>query len=166
VVDKAISLSSDGKLAIFRYLEEPAIELFDIEKTQVIKRLYFSEPIKRITPLIVGPDVLTETYLKWEEGELETIVDFSDYQVDNIKFIEPEDFEITALAMSKETQFVVGGNSLGEIFIIDSHTGNLMWKNKGHKGPVECISISPDGKYAASGGKDNEIVLWLLNTFD
>ena len=40
----------------------------------------------------------------------------------------------------------------------------LEWRLTGHRGPVECIAVSPDGKWAASGSADARIKIWDLAT--
>ena len=35
---------------------------------------------------------------------------------------------------------------------------------KGHLGEVQCVTFNRDGRYAASGGMDNDIIIWNLTT--
>jgi WD40 repeat protein len=162
--DKAATLSNDGKLAVFWSFGQE-IELFDVEKSQIVRHLHYSEPVKENALPIVDPDELTKAYARSEEGMLETVVDDSDDQPainDSTEIIDDDMFRITSLAMSKDAQFCIGGTSLGEIFMIDLHDGKLKWKIREHEGPVDCIAISPNGKYLTSAGTDNIIILWAL----
>ncbi len=43
------------------------------------------------------------------------------------------------------------------------HAGLLMKEFIGHSGAVKTISVSPDGRYLASGGEDQSIILWKLS---
>ena len=35
---------------------------------------------------------------------------------------------------------------------------------EGHSAEVECVSFSPNGKYAATGGNDNDVIIWDIET--
>jgi hypothetical protein len=43
-------------------------------------------------------------------------------------------------------------------------TGRLLWQAKGHKGGVNFLSFSPDGKTLASGGLEGDVRLWEAAT--
>ena len=46
----------------------------------------------------------------------------------------------------------------------DLATGQHVRTFEGHKFPVNCVSISPDGQWALSGGLDRSLRLWELGT--
>ena len=39
-------------------------------------------------------------------------------------------------------------------------SGKILRKLTGHKGQVNCVEVSPDGKYLASGSDDKTVVVW------
>jgi len=44
----------------------------------------------------------------------------------------------------------------------DAATGKELATLTGHTGGVHCITISPDGKYLATGGDDKVVIVWNL----
>lgn len=46
------------------------------------------------------------------------------------------------------------------IFVYNPNNGELLNKIKGHKDTVYCLAYSKDGTKFASGGKDNQVVIW------
>lgn len=46
--------------------------------------------------------------------------------------------------------------------IWDLNNGVCLFVLKGHRGPVEAVSLTPDGRRAVSGGRDNSIRVWEL----
>jgi len=69
--------------------------------------------------------------------------------------------EITTLCICEKVHALVVGLKNGSIELWDSN-GQHITDVTGHKGPVECLALSPDGFTLASGGSEGTIVLWDL----
>ncbi|KAJ9088890.1 pre-rRNA processing protein [Entomophthora muscae] len=82
--------------------------------------------------------------------------------------------EVTALVLDVVGGFVYTGNKRGDICqwslsdLTKTHTfpGTIKKdaKFQGHIDHVFCLALSHDGKYLASGGRDNRINIWDLGT--
>ena len=59
------------------------------------------------------------------------------------------------------------GQSNGTVRLWNAHTGKLRRTLTGHKGRIESLAFSPDGKMLATGGGggDASIKLWDLSSF-
>ena len=51
----------------------------------------------------------------------------------------------------------------GRIRVINLSTGNLMFTMTGHTDVVNSLDFSPNGRYLASGGADNNVMIWDIN---
>lgn len=58
-------------------------------------------------------------------------------------------------------RFCVTGGADHTVRLIDMFTGEELECNRGHHGPVHCVSFAPDGKTFASGSEDGTIRIWL-----
>lgn len=47
--------------------------------------------------------------------------------------------------------------------ILDILEGRPIYTLKGHTGGISAVSFSPTGEYFASGGRDNELLVWESN---
>ena len=46
------------------------------------------------------------------------------------------------------------------VFIYDAHTGEVIDSKKAHKDTIYALAYSKDGQRWASGGADNNVVVW------
>ena len=53
----------------------------------------------------------------------------------------------------------MAGDSDGTLFVwtVD---GELLLSNESHRGAINTVTFAPDGRFAASGGFDNQIRIW------
>ena len=52
----------------------------------------------------------------------------------------------------------------GELFIWDANSGQRLKTLEGHSNSVWSVCWSPDGKYLASGSRDNTVIIWDANS--
>src|SRR5262249_23459484 len=57
---------------------------------------------------------------------------------------------------------LIAGDAEGRLTACDSASPSR--GDRGHRGPITCLAISPDGSLCASGGEDASIILWDRHT--
>jgi WD40 repeat protein len=68
-----------------------------------------------------------------------------------------------ALAWCHEGRGLLSAGADGVVRLWEAATGKELKQLTGHTGPLHCVAVSPDGKYALSGGGgDNALRLWDL----
>lgn len=82
----------------------------------------------------------------------------------------PERWVAASTAVSPDGTRVVAGCGDGGVRVWDLRTGKMEWTLSGHPETVWAVAVSPDGRYALSGGqhhgagRDYAIRLWDLTT--
>ncbi|HEX3151610.1 MAG TPA: hypothetical protein VHR66_26285, partial [Gemmataceae bacterium] len=75
-----------------------------------------------------------------------------------------QDFWIYGLAISPDSRILAasGSSYTGLIRLWDLPGGSKQRELKGHRGEVNCLAMSPDGRFLASGADDQDVILWRL----
>ena len=70
------------------------------------------------------------------------------------------------IATGDESTITTDGKKRGDaaVRLWDARTGKLLRTLMGHRGDIECMAFSPDGKLLASGGPSDPVRLWNVNT--
>lgn len=89
-------------------------------------------------------------------GSLQNIIDVSS----NLEGV------ISAVSVIPTTTRVVCGTEIGEMFIMDIESNDLVAQITGHSTYVQCITVSKDGALIASCSHDKTVRLWHAITFD
>ena len=85
----------------------------------------------------------------WDVGEQQKLWEVADQDVAG------------DVAISANGLYVASAGKNGVIRIRSAESGGLVSRLDGlHKGHVECLQFSPDGRYLASGGLDHSVVIW------
>ena len=59
---------------------------------------------------------------------------------------------------------LAAGGLMQVLFLFDPATGRHCQQINGHTASVDCVALSPDGKWALSGSQDRTMRLWDLKT--
>lgn len=71
-----------------------------------------------------------------------------------------EDFEITDQEAQKLLQYMMGKTPVEDT--PETEDGVRVVVQQGHTGPIQSVAVSPDGRYAVSGGLDETAKVWDL----
>jgi hypothetical protein len=127
----------------------------DIDSGEIVKKIAILDVHQDSKPISFTDEgglimLQNASMLKWDRSYEElTKINFS------------EDTPITAIKYNPIKDSLMVGNIRGEVFTV-SVNGEINKSNKheGHTAGVSSISFSPDGKWIASVGNDNMIVIW------
>jgi len=67
---------------------------------------------------------------------------------------------VTALAFSPDGKLLASGDRVGNIYLWDPHTGQIVLPLADHKGSIRALIWRADGKVLATCGEDGLIVWW------
>ncbi|XP_028392732.1 protein FAN-like isoform X2 [Dendronephthya gigantea] len=59
-------------------------------------------------------------------------------------------------------QLVMAGGSSGQLHIWNLLNDQEVQRVEGHQGPIRCVDVSRDGLTVATGGEDNQVILWKI----
>ena len=76
-----------------------------------------------------------------------------------MQILEGHDDDVRSVSFTYDDR-IISASYDKTIRIWDSQTGKCLNVLRGHDGPVLCATISPNGKYIASGGTDKSIRIW------
>jgi WD40 repeat protein len=99
-------------------------------------------------------------------GAVRNFVKVWDVSTNKEKFsVKASQLELNQVAVSSANRLVATANRDGKITIIDLANGRELVKLEGHKGWVQSIAFSPDGKTLYSGAEDKIVKIWDLSQF-
>jgi WD40 repeat protein len=98
-----------------------------------------------------------ETLRIWDlqNGDCQKTVELHDVTVFNFE-VTPDAARVVAPSTHGFPQFV------SSIVLLDVKKGKLLKKFRDHRDKVECLCITPDGRFAVSGSSDQKIRVWDL----
>lgn len=72
--------------------------------------------------------------------------------------------DITALAWSPNGHLITVADEYGVIQVLESSTGELLWKTQGHSAIISAIAWNKDGTLVATSSYDDSLKLWNAST--
>lgn len=57
-------------------------------------------------------------------------------------------------------QTLISGSEDTKVKVWDLRSNKCVMTFKEHTGPINCVQLSPDGKWAASGASDGALKIW------
>jgi WD40 repeat protein len=73
--------------------------------------------------------------------------------------IQKQGVQFSAVSISLDGKFLMAGDTAGSIYAWTVEGGQLL-ANSSHRGTVNAVAFSADGRFAASGGFDNQVRIW------
>jgi WD40 repeat protein len=68
--------------------------------------------------------------------------------------------DLQDLTFSPDGLRLATAGDAGTITLWDAHSGQEVFKLRGHNGPVLRLTFSPDGRFLTSSGTDGTVKLW------
>ena len=73
-------------------------------------------------------------------------------------------FAMDAALSPRGDRIVVSFGGIDEAMVYDVRSGDLVFELRGHDGPINSVSWSPDGRRIATGGNDLAVRVWDADT--
>ncbi|MEL7521710.1 MAG: hypothetical protein AAGJ80_08855, partial [Cyanobacteria bacterium J06553_1] len=69
---------------------------------------------------------------------------------------------IAQIAFTADSKLLITALTDGTLNVWETSTGTLKRTLSGHESALNALSVSPDGEFVASAGRDRKIILWHL----
>jgi WD40 repeat protein len=146
---------------------QPGMQVFIEPSIRENHRLSFSGHRLDITGVAVSKDPKNPLIVSSSDDGTAMVWDQSSrWPVQVFRHDETPGVAVKAVACTPpgaEANLCLTGDSegWGRIWPLDGKSDKCLVKLQGqHRGPIHCVAFSPDGKICATGGEDNEIMLW------
>ncbi|KAK1799623.1 hypothetical protein P4O66_006082, partial [Electrophorus voltai] len=70
---------------------------------------------------------------------------------------------VNALSFHPCGNYLITASSDSTLKVLDLVEGRLLYTLHGHQGPARCVAFSRNGDYFASGGSDEQVMVWQTN---
>jgi WD40 repeat protein len=151
-----LALSADGKLLAVG--GGNAVKIYDVQTWKAVKS--FNKISKQsynvVSAVAFSPDM--KTLAVTGTGG------FSLWNIETGLLIKVTETKGKDLIFSKDGKSIYVAFFGNDIVVLDAATAEETSRLKGHKGGIDCLALSEDGKMLASGSLDNTAKLWDLTT--
>lgn len=79
-----------------------------------------------------------------------------------VRTLEGHRGNVTALAMTADSRYILSGGQDGEVHLWDLETGTLLKTMSGHSAAVLQIEVTTDGQHVITGSRDGTVRVWIL----
>ncbi|MCL5037038.1 MAG: WD40 repeat domain-containing protein [Chloroflexi bacterium] len=151
----SLEFSPDGKRLLSSAIDETAI-IWDVDTGKIFKEL-FAPPLT-VRAAVVFPG--GETVIS---GGSDGLIRFYNISTgEEISFI-PQTSGVSALAVSPDGRTFACGLKDGTLLIYDAATRKIFVDFRAHGDIITAVKYSPDGKYIATAGADEQAKIWKLD---
>lgn len=160
---RPVSLAFSGNGRLVSRTASHLIQVWDLETGKEVTKFTASGGDFETSKLAVSPDgklvvsplgSVANSLGVWdaETGKLLEQVPLQDVRL-----------HLSAVVFSPDGKLVMTGDPTGTVWVIDLEKKEARHVFKGHRGPVLCLAVSPDGKTLSSGGADTTVLVWKLD---
>lgn len=165
---ESLEISDDGKTLVGAGADK-SVRVFDLESGEPLREwtdldgriaaVDFHQPTGLVVAGVGGPQAR-------RPGD---VIAFNIQQRDEVWRFTDTQGPIRAISLfdaGKKVAVCVGshGVTVGELFVLDADSGELLWKNETPVLSVFDLAVSPDGSWIATVGRDVGITIWDAST--
>lgn len=159
---KKIVLSPDGQWMLTSLYEQiNPMSVYDLQSGNILFSLDEAFRGSDIPQAIFSPDGhwVGMIQFTWDGPHKLNIYDTATQQL-TMSMPLGEDIPLSSLAFNPTGSLVAVGQANGEILLIDVNHRDVVVTLIGHRGAVDHLIFSPDGRYLVSGSNDGTIRTW------
>lgn len=158
----ALAFTPDGLLLV-RDTNE-TVRVWDVAKKSELRQMEAGRSDgKWLARLAVSPDG-KRIASSFTSSGVRTTTSVGIWETESGKLLDTIDVKAVpqAFAFTPDGKAVVVGDTAGKVHLIDLEKKAVRRTFEGHRGPVLCLAVAPDGKTVASGGADTTVLVWDL----
>jgi WD40 repeat protein len=157
----AVAVSPDNRYIVTGG-DDGIARFWDIDRGIMLRYLEHSQGIYTITISPNGRHMLCGSK-KAPTSDAPSMVWIWDFELGaEIRKLEGHEGNVTALAMTADSRYILSGGQDGIVHLWDLETGTLLKTMTGHKTSIVMIHVTADGQHVITGSTDGTIRAWLL----
>ena len=157
----AVAVSPDNRYIVTGG-DDGIARFWDIDRGIMLRYLEHSQGIYTITISPDGRHMLCGSK-KAPASDAIGMVWIWDFELGmELKALEGHEGNVTALAMTADSRYILSGGQDGIVHLWDLETGTLLKTMTGHKTSIVMIHVTSDGQHVITGSTDGTVRAWLL----
>jgi WD40 repeat protein len=157
----AVAVSPDNRYIVTGG-DDGIARFWDIDRGIMLRYLEHSQGIYTITISPDGRHMLCGSK-KAPASDAPGMVWIWDFELGmELKALEGHKGNVTALAMTADSRYILSGGQDGIVHLWDLETGTLLKTMTGHKTAIVMIHVTADGQHVITGSTDGTVRAWLL----